>query len=381
VEEERPVKCGNVMHHRCLRSSLFMPRPLVATIHIAAMQHNLSIAKSCAPSSSVWAVVKANAYGHGLTRGMHAFSAADGLALIEPDKAISLRESGWQKPILLLEGFFDTADLAACAAHQIQAAVHCNEQIDMLEKAKLDVPIDIHLKMNTGMNRLGFMPDAFRAAYVRLRSISSVRTITLMTHFANADDVTNAGLPLREQIRRFQRAAEGLSGDRSLANSAAVLSHPDLAADWIRPGIMLYGGTPGGKTAQEFGLKATMTLSSEIIGIQQIAAGEAIGYGSRFAAESAMTVGVVACGYADGYPRHAPNGTPIVVDGVRTQLAGRVSMDMITVDLSKVPNARVGSKVELWGSTLPIDEVANAAGTIGYELMCALAPRVKIVEQ
>jgi alanine racemase len=358
-----------------------MPRPLVATIHIAAMQHNLSIAKSCAPASKIWAVVKANAYGHGLSRGMHAFSAADGLALIEPDKAVSLRELGWTKPILLLEGFFDATDLAACAEHRIQVAVHCNEQIDMLEKAKLDAPIDIHLKMNTGMNRLGFMPDALQTAHARLRSIPTVREITLMTHFANADDVANAGLPLPEQIRRFRDASEGLPGERSLANSAAVLSHPDLAADWIRPGIMLYGGTPGGKSAREFGLKATMTLSSEIIGIQQISAGEAIGYGSRFITEKAMTVGVVACGYADGYPRHAPNGTPILVDGVRTGLAGRVSMDMITVDLSNVPGAHVGSKVELWGSALPIDEVANAAGTIGYELMCALAPRVKVVEQ
>jgi alanine racemase len=358
-----------------------MPRPLIATIHLAAMQHNLSVAKSRTSGARTWAVVKANAYGHGLARGMRAFYDADGLALGETEGAVRLRELGWQKPILLLEGFFEPVDLPVCAAHGIQFAVHCNEQIDMLEKARLSAPVDVHLKLNSGMNRLGFAPEAFKAAYARLGSISAVRSITLMTHFANADDATNAGLPLSEQVRRFEEAAKGLPGERSISNSAAVLTHPELAANWVRPGIMLYGGTPGGQTAQAFGLKPAMTLASEIIGIQHIAAGEAIGYGSRFIAQKPMTVGVVACGYADGYPRHAPNGTPVVVDGHRTAIAGRVSMDMITVDLTEVPGARVGSRVELWGNALPIDEVAAAAGTIGYELMCAVAPRVRVVEE
>ena len=358
-----------------------MPRPLIATIHLAAMQHNLSVARSRAPSSKTWAVVKANAYGHGLARGMRAFADADGLALIETEGAVSLREMGWKKPVLLLEGFFDVADLPLCAAHAIQFAVHCNEQIDMLEKTRLSSPVDVHLKLNSGMNRLGFAPEAYRGAYARLRANPMVRSITLMTHFANADDASNAGLPVSEQVRRYQYATEGLHGVRSLSNSAAVLVHPDLAADWVRPGVMLYGGTPGGASAQAFGLKPGMTLESEIIGIQHIGTGEAIGYGSRFIADKPMTIGVVACGYADGYPRHAPNGTPIIVDGQRTVLVGRVSMDMITVDLSGVPGARVGSKVELWGNNLPIDEVAHAAGTIGYELMCALAPRVRVAEE
>lgn len=358
-----------------------MPRPLVATIHLAAMQHNLSVAKLRAPGAKTWAVVKANAYGHGLERGMRAFSSADGLALIETEGAIRLREMGWQKPILLLEGFFDPSDLPVCAAHDIQFAVHCNEQIDMLEKANLSSPVDVHLKLNSGMNRLGFTPETFKAAHARLRAIGAVRSITLMTHFANADDADNAGQPLIEQVRRFEQAAAGVPGERSLSNSAAVLTQPELAANWVRPGIMLYGGTPGGKTAQAFGLKPAMTLASEIIGIQHIRTGEAVGYGSRFIARKPMTIGVVACGYADGYPRHATDGTPVVVDGHRTVLAGRVSMDMITVDLTDVPGARVGSKVELWGNALPIDEVAAAAGTIGYELMCALAPRVRVVEE
>lgn len=358
-----------------------MPRPLVATVHIAALQHNLSIAKQCAPRSKVWAVVKANAYGHGLARGMKGFAAADGLGLIEFDGAVRLRELGWQKPILLLEGFFEPADLKTVTDHRLQTTVHCNEQIEMIERTKITSPIDVHLKMNSGMNRLGFVPDAFRAAYARLRANPAIRSITLMAHFANADEAANPNLPLSEQMRRFRAAAAGLAGEWSLANSAADLMHSEAAADWVRPGIMLYGGTPGGKTAKEFDLRAAMTLTSEIIGTQNIVAGDAVGYGSRFIADAAMKIGVVACGYADGYPRHAPNGTPIMVDGIRSRVVGRVSMDMITVDLTPVPGAHVGSKVTLWGADLPIDEVANAAGTIGYELMCAVAPRVPVVER
>jgi alanine racemase len=358
-----------------------MPRPLVATIDIAAMQHNLAVAKSRSPQARAWAVVKANAYGHGLERAMRGFKAADGLALIEVEGALRLREWGWNKPLLLLEGIFDAADLELAAKHRIDFAVHCNEQIEMIERAKLAAPVDVHLKMNTGMNRLGFRPEAFRVAHDRLRATGAVGKITFMTHFANADDGANIRLALPEQLRRFRLGTDGLAGEVSLSNSAADLLYPELATDSVRPGIMLYGATPGARSAEQFGLLPAMTLTSEIIGIQQIAAGEAVGYGSRFVAEQPMTIGVVACGYADGYPRHAPDGTPMVVDGVRTRLVGRVSMDMITVDLTPVPGARVGSKVTLWGAGLPIDEVAQAAGTLGYELMCALAPRVKVVER
>jgi alanine racemase len=360
-----------------------MPRPLVATIDISAMRHNLAVAKNHAPASKIWAVVKANAYGHGLARGMRGFSDADGLALIELDNAVRLRELGWRKPILLLEGFFETADLSIVAEHKLQVAVHCTEQMEMLERARLaaPTPVNVHLKMNSGMNRLGFTPDAYRAAYARLRANPAVGDISLITHFANADDSANSGLPLAEQVRRFRGASEGLPGECSLSNSAADLMHPELAAHWVRPGIMLYGATPGGKTAAQFGLRAAMTLESEIIGIQHITAGDAVGYGSRFIADKPMKIGVVACGYADGYPRHAPNGTPVIVDGRRTGIVGRVSMDMMSVDLTDIPTARVGSKVTLWGGDLPIDEVAEAAGTIGYELMCALAPRVRVVER
>jgi alanine racemase len=361
-----------------------MPRPLHATIHLDSMQHNLARARACVPGARVWAVVKANAYGHGLERGMRGFAQADGLALIETENALKLRALGWVKPILLLEGIFDAADIPLLAEHNINSTVHCLEQIKMLEYTSLYRPIDVQLKMNTGMNRLGFRPEEFRAAYARLRAIPGIRNITLMTHFANADELEHPRLSIGEQVRRFRLGADGLEGERSLSNSGGVLHQAELVKelqnDWVRPGIMLYGGTPGGRSAAAYGLLPTMTLKSEVIAIQQIEAGDTVGYGSRFQASGPTTVGVVACGYADGYPRHAEHGTPVIVDGVRTSLIGRVSMDMMTVDLTRIANARVGSKVTLWGDGLPIDEVAQAAGTIGYELMCALAPRVRVSE-
>lgn len=357
-----------------------MPRPLVATINIAAMQHNLTVARSLSPHAKIWAVVKANAYGHGLERAMRGFAAADGLGLIELDGAVRLRELGWTKPISLFEGFFEPSDLDTIVNYQLEFAVHCVEQIEMLESARISSFIDVHLKMNTGMNRLGFTPQAYQAAYTRLRAIRAVRNITCMTHFANADDADNPAMPMAEQVRQFEQGRLGLPCKISLSNSAAILLKPDLHTDCVRPGIMLYGASPGGKSAAQFGLRPAMTLCSKIIGVQHIERGDAVGYGSRFIAEKAMTIGVVACGYADGYPRHAPDGTPVLVDGLPSRLIGRVSMDMIAVDLSNMPQTQVGTPVTLWGDGLPIDEVAHAAGTIGYELMCALAQRVRVVE-
>lgn len=361
-----------------------MPRPIVATIHLDSMRHNLARARACAPRAKVWGVVKANAYGHGLERALRALADADGLALVEFDQALRLRELGWRKPILMLEGFFCPADLDLMAAHDLDGAVHCVEQIAMLEAARPVLPFNVHLKMNTGMNRLGFAPAAFGAAHARLRALAQVGRIALMTHFANAEDAAHARLPIAEQMRRFEAGAEGLAGPRCLANSAAILLGRALDLDpvenWVRPGVMLYGATPGARSADAFGLQPAMTLGSAIIGCQQLAAGDAVGYGSRFVAPQPMRVGIVACGYADGYPRHAPRGTPVLVDGVLTELIGNVSMDMLTVDLSALPGAGVGSPVTLWGRGLPIDTVAQAAGTIGYELMCALAERVPVRE-
>ena len=353
-----------------------MPRPLLATIDISAMRANLAVARSRAPNAKAWAVVKANGYGHGLANALSGFSAADGLALIEPDAAVRLRDMGWRKPVLLLEGFFDSADLAAVLGHELDTVIHGHEQLAMLEHARTRSTIDIHLKVNSGMNRLGFRPQEVPEVYARLRALACVRRIVLVTHFANADDEHNPALPLARQVQRIREAAAGLNLPLSLANSAADLLHEDLTESWVRPGIMLYGATPGVKTAKEFGLRPAMTLTSRLISVQEVTAGEGVGYGSRFIAQRPTRIGVVACGYADGYPRQAPDGTPVLVEGVRCPVAGRVSMDMMTVDVTDLPMAEVGDAVTLWGEGLPIDEVAQAAGTIGYELMCALAPRV-----
>lgn len=360
-----------------------MPRPILATVDLGALRHNLARARDAAHGRFVWAVVKANAYGHGLARALRAFADADGLALLDLDEAGRAREAGWRKPILLLEGCFEAADLAICSDHDLTTVVHCGEQLEMLERHRPARPLSVHLKLNTGMNRLGFRPQRAVQAYERLRGLHSVRELTLMMHFANADRPRGATgpVPVAEQLDEFEGVTAEWPEPRSLANSAALFLHPEVGGDSVRPGISLYGGaTDEDHPATSLGLRAAMTLTSRIIGVQTVEAGAAVGYGARFVARRRTRIGVVACGYADGYPRHAPDGTPVIVAGVRVPLAGRVSMDMITVDLTHVPEAGVGSPVELWGTQLPIDEVANAAGTVGYELMCALAPRVPVVE-
>ncbi len=352
-----------------------MPRPLVATTDISAMRSNLALARSMMPDTRVWAVVKADAYRHGLANAFQAFAAADGLSLVELDRAIALRELGWQKPLMMMEGMFSADELESFQRYQLQPVIHNPAQLDMLKHAT-GASLHVHLKVNSGMNRLGFAPEHVRDAYQRLQAMSVVSNISLLTHFANAENPSAVLTPQR-QLQRFHECTQGISAELSLSNSAAVLLQSQIACDWIRPGVMLYGGSPGERAAKEFGLQPAMTLMSELISIQQLHAGESVGYGSLFTAEHAMSIGIVACGYADGYPRHAPTGTPILVDGVRTRVLGRVSMDMLSVDLTPTPAADIGSKVTLWGDGLPIDEVAAAAGTIGYELMCAVAPRVR----
>lgn len=353
-----------------------MTRPIQATISLPALRHNYGVAKRIAPRSKVLAVVKANAYGHGIVRAARALGHPDGFATLEIDGALALRER-FAGPIVLLEGFFAASELDAAATASLAAVVHCDEQLAMLEAARPANPIDAFLKIDTGMNRLGFAPERARAAFERLRKCDAVKSITLMTHFANADRPGGVDEPLR----RFAQATQGIALPRSLANSAAIFAYPNTHADIVRLGIALYGATPfAERSAAALGVRPAMTLRSELIAVRELAAGEAVGYGSEFRAEGAMRVGVVACGYADGYPRHAPTGTPIVVAGVRARTIGRVSMDMIAVDLAHIPDARIGSPVVLWGEGLPIDEVAVSAGTVGYELMCALAPRVPIAE-
>ena len=354
-----------------------MARPTHATLSLAALRHNYAVAKRMAARARVYAVVKANAYGHGLERATRALADADGFATVELDGAIATRDRGYRGPILLLEGFFEASELEAIGQENLSAVVHNDEQLRMLEVAKLADPIDVFFKVNTGMNRLGFAPDVARDRLARLERAKSVKSITLMTHFATADGPEG----IEEAMRRFDAVTKGIAKPRSLANSAGIFAHPGSHADVVRLGICLYGATPfADRDAESLGLKPAMTLTSELIAVQDLRAGETIGYGGTFRVEKPMKVGVVACGYADGYPRHAPSGTPVLVGGVRTKTAGRVSMDMLTVDLAGVADARVGTPVTLWGDGLPIDDVAVPAGTVGYELMCALAARVSVSE-
>ncbi|MDD2918701.1 alanine racemase [Rhodoferax sp.] len=360
-----------------------MPRPILATIHTAALQHNLARNRQTAPDAKVWAVVKANAYGHGIERVFDGLRSADGFALLDLDEAQRVRELGWRGPILLLEGIFEPRDLELCSRLDLWHTVHCDEQIDMLAACKTHVGHRVFLKMNSGMNRLGFTPARYRSAWARLNALPQVDEISLMTHFSDADGSQG----IAAQMACFSEVTRDLPGERSLCNSAASLRHADAvaASDWIRPGISLYGSSPDHPehSAGEWGLQPAMTLAAKIIAVQDIAAGASVGYGSKFVADAPMRLGVVACGYADGYPRVVPTGTPVLVAGVRSRLLGRVSMDMVTVDLTLVPESGMGTEVTLWGraangAVLGIDEVAQAADTLGYELMCALAQRVPV---
>jgi len=355
-----------------------MPRPIRATISSAALKHNLDIARRFAAGSKVWAVIKANGYGHGLLRVAKAFEAADGFALLDFVDALRLRSAGIQKPILMLEGFFKPQDLPFLEKYALTPVVHSIEQIKMLRESDLGGQIDAYLKVNSGMNRLGFAPDNLRLGWNVLQEDPQIRSVTLMTHFADADGESG----VRGQLDWFNRITHSLEAPRSLANSAALLRYPDdTRAAWVRPGIMLYGCSPfPDQSAAALGLQPAMTLSSEIVAVQRLQPGERVGYGFSYETAGEMTVGVVACGYADGYPRHAPTGTPVLVAGQRSRIVGRVSMDMICVDVTGIEAARVGAPVTLWGEGLSADEVAMHAGTISYELLCALAPRVPIVE-
>jgi alanine racemase len=366
-----------------------MPRPIQARINLAALRHNYNIAKSLvaglpgqvAPAKA-WAVVKADAYGHGLMRVASALAdTADGFALLELEGAVALREAGFRQPILLLEGFFEADDLQVCAEYGLITAVHRIEQLEMIRKAALPVRLPIYIKLNTGMNRLGFTLDQLPEMRRELASSTAIASVTAMMHFAEAD----GGRGIAWQLAEFERMRavwpELADLPISMANSAAILRHPQTAHDWVRPGIMLYGASPfADAEAESFGLRPVMTLHSRILAVQDVAVGERVGYGGTFVAERPTRIGIVACGYADGYPRHAPSGTPILVEGQRTETVGRVSMDMLACDLSDLPEADVDSPVVLWGEGLPADEVAAAAGTISYELFCALARRVPIVE-
>ncbi|HEX7385678.1 MAG TPA: alanine racemase [Castellaniella sp.] len=366
-----------------------MPRPILATLDTEALSHNLHVVRQHLAQDAqgqapfIWAVIKAHAYGHGLDVALCGFAKADGLAMLDLDEAIHCRESGWKGPLLLLEGFFEPADISVLQQYGIATTLHCAEQLSMLEATPAVRGLNAFVKLNSGMHRLGFQPDEYRAAFDRalaLKASGVLAEIGKMTHFARADDDPDV---TSEQLARFQRATQGLPGPVSVCNSAATLTpgfaaHVTDHAQWVRPGICLYGASPfADRSAESLGLRPAMTLSAQLISAHVLPAGEAIGYGQTFRATRATRVGIVACGYADGYPRHAVTGTPVTVAGVRTRLLGRVSMDMLAVDLDPVPQAHVGSPVVLWGQGGPsVDEVAQSCGTIGYELLTAVMPRV-----
>lgn len=354
-----------------------MSRPVQATVDLQALRQNLHVVRRAAPNSRVWSVVKANAYGHGIDRIWRALEGTDGFAMLNLEEAIGLRERGWKGPILMLEGFFHADELPLFDKYRLTTSVHSNWQVKALQDAQLHAPLDVYLKINSGMNRLGFAPERIPLIWRQLHELRNVGEITLMSHFANAekpDGITQA-------MKHIHHAGEGLDCPRSLANSAATLWHPQAHCDWVRPGIVLYGASPSGEwqDVADSGIKPVMSLTSQIIAVQTLQAGDVVGYGSRYQARQEQRIGIVACGYADGYPRLAPTGTPVLVDGIRSATVGAISMDMLTVDLTPCPQAGIGTPVELWGKEIKIDEVAAAAGTVGYELMCALAPRVPVV--
>ena len=355
-------------------------RPIKARILPAAIRHNYQLAQKLAPQAKAWAVIKANAYGHGQATAVAALrDIADGFALLECENALALRDNGITQSILLLEGVFSARDVRAVVEHRLNTVIHCPEQLEMLlGESRHSDPIAVCLKLNTGMNRLGFNADTLATAIAKLKQRPNA-SITLMSHFAEADSARG----IDWQLENFRCMAGAWSGPVSLANSAAILRHPASHRDWVRPGIMLYGASPfADQAADGLGLRPAMSLESALIGVQQLKPGDRVGYGGSFTAERRMRIGIVACGYADGYPRHAPSGTPIAVAGQRTRTVGRVSMDMLACDITDLPEAGIGTPVSLWGpgiaGVVPADEVAAAAGTIAYELFCALASRVPV---
>lgn len=354
-----------------------MTRATRAVIDLPALRHNFSIAQQRAPGSHNLAIIKANGYGHGIVPVARALNEADAFGVACLEEAIVLREAGISLPIVLLEGIQRGADLNLVQGYRLELVVHHTGQVDMLEQCPVrDRPIPVWLKLDTGMHRLGIKPDQTTALYQRLQRTTGVaRPIRLMTHLANADDRDDA--TTRHQLERFHQATQAIEAQTSIANSAGILGWPDSHANWNRPGIMLYGVSPfSDNDARVEELRPVMTLQSELIAVNQHQKGDPVGYGGTYVCPEAMPIGVVAIGYGDGYPRHARSGTPVLVNGKISPLVGRVSMDMICVDLRGQPDARPGDPVVLWGQDLPVEEIASHAGTIGYELLCQVTQRV-----
>jgi len=354
-----------------------MTRPARARIDLKALQHNYSLVQKTAAKSRVMAIIKANAYGHGLVPVAQALpqAAAFGIACI--DAAIALREAGIDRRIVLLEGPFGPGDLNLIGGYRLDVVLHHDSQLHWLEQGPLLSPLDVWLKLDTGMHRLGIAPQRVSEVTARLQQIPLVNTVRYMTHFSCADDLDNGNT--LQQLALFTQSLGAGQGEQSLANSAGVLGWPASHADWVRPGIMLYGGSPlASRDAASLGLQPVMTLGTKLIAVNARKRGDAIGYGADWRCPADMPVGIAAIGYGDGYPRHAPAGTPVLVNGASAAIVGRVSMDMVCIDLRGCPQAQVGDEVTLWGAGLPVDEVAQAAGTIAYELLCGVSARVQL---
>lgn len=354
-------------------------RPARALIDLEALRHNYRLAREASGARAL-AVVKADAYGHGAVRCARALEAeADGFAVACIEEALALREAGIRAPILLLEGFFEADELPLIEQHDFWCVLHAPWQLEAVERATLARPLTFWLKMDSGMHRVGFHPAEFRDAHQRLLASGKAAKVVLMSHFARADELDSDSCA--QQVAVFQQARSGIEAEVSLRNSPALLGWPQVPSDWVRPGIMLYGATPF-EQAHPLAdrLKPVMTLESKVISVRELPAGQPVGYGARFVTERPTRVGVVAMGYADGYPRHAPTGTPVAIDGQPSRLIGRVSMDMLTVDLTDLPQAGLGSRVELWGNQVSAAEVAMHAGTIPYQIFCNLR-RVPLSER
>jgi len=352
-----------------------------AVLNLDAVVQNLAVVRKHAPEAKIMAVIKANGYGHGMLRGAEALKAVDAFAVARADEGVRLRKAGLTNRIVVLEGFTCHSELDEHLQHDLSAVVHSLEQIEIFAARPERSAISVWVKVDTGMNRLGFRPQDLAEMHERLLACSIARQpYHYMTHFANADDVGDR--KTLDQIRLFEATVLPYSGQRSMANSAAILGWPQSLADWVRPGIMLFGISPfPDTTGAMLGLRPIMSLHSRLISVKTIAAGETVGYGSGWRCERPTRLGVIAIGYGDGYPRYAKPGTPVLVNGVRVPLIGRVSMDMITVDLAAQPGAKPGDPVTLWGEDLPVEEIARHAETIPYTLVCGITPRVQIVEQ
>ena len=358
-----------------------MTRPSRVVIDKQALKHNLQRVRELAPHSKIMAIIKADAYGHGLVRVANTLSDADAFGVACLEEAEQLRSASIATPIVLLEGPHKAVDLTSIVQLQLEIVIHNEFQLDILEQATLDKPLQVWVKIDTGMHRLGFSLENITNILKRVADCKNIKpSFRLMTHLATANEQNN---PLtQQQLENFKQACDGLEAEKTIANSAAVIGFPETHADWNRPGLMLYGVSPMADThAQELRLKPVMTLESELISIQKLKKGEPVGYGATWRCPEDMPVGVVAAGYGDGFPRHAKSGTPVLVNGIRCSLIGRASMDMLTIDLRNQPQAKIGDRVVLWGESLPVEEIAQYADTIPYELLCGVHKRLEFIER